>query len=201
MNFLGHIYLSGDDDQLIIGNFIADCVKGKKYLDYPEGIQKGILLHRSIDSFTDNNIHIQQIKTVLRPTYKLYSGVVTDLFVDHYLAANWLNFSEKPLKEYSEEVYKIFQLNYEILPAKIQGFLSNLIERNRLLSYSEISGVEEALMIMAYKTSLPAKSAEAIKILRGNYDELKTLSLQFVTEVSSFTKTELEKSKAEQITI
>ncbi len=201
MNFLGHIYLSGDDDQLIIGNFIADCVKGKKYLDYPEGIQKGILLHRSIDSFTDNNTHIQQIKTVLRPTYKLYSGVVTDLFVDHYLAANWLNFSKKPLKEYSEEVYKIFQLNYEILPAKIQGFLSNLIERNRLLSYSEISGVEEALMIMAYKTSLPGKSAEAIKILRGNYDELKTLSLQFVTEVSSFTKTELEKSKAEQITI
>ena len=201
MNFLGHIYLSGDDDQLIIGNFIADCVKGKKYLDYPEGIQKGILLHRSIDSFTDNNTHIQQIKTVLRPTYKLYSGVVTDLFVDHYLAANWLNFSEKPLKEYSEEVYKIFQLNYEILPAKIQGFLSNLIERNRLLSYSEISGVEEALLIMAYKTSLPGKSAEAIKILRGNYDELKTLSLQFVTEVSSFTKTELEKSKAEQITI
>ena len=201
MNFLGHIYLSGDDDQLIIGNFIADCVKGKKYLDYPEGIQKGILLHRSIDSFTDNNTHIQQIKTVLRPTYKLYSGVVTDLFVDHYLAANWLNFSKKPLKEYSEEVYKIFQLNYEILSAKIQGFLSNLIERNRLLSYSEISGVEEALMIMAYKTSLPGKSAEAIKILRGNYDELKTLSLQFVTEVSSFTKTELEKSKAEQITI
>lgn len=199
MNFLGHIYLSGDDDQLIIGNFIADCVKGKKYLDYPEGIQKGILLHRSIDSFTDNNIHIQQIKTLLRPTYKLYSGVVTDLFVDHYLASNWLNFSKKPLKEYSEEVYKIFQLNYEILPAKIQGFLSNLIERNRLLSYSEISGVEEALMIMAYKTSLPGKSAEAIKILKGNYDELKTLSLQFITEVSSFTKTELEKSKAEQI--
>jgi acyl carrier protein phosphodiesterase len=199
MNFLGHIYLSGDDDQLIIGNFIADCVKGKKYLDYPEGIQKGILLHRTIDSFTDNNIYIQQIKTLLRPTYKLYSGVVTDLFVDHYLAANWLNFSEKPLKEYSEEVYKIFQLNYEILPAKIQGFLSNLIERNRLLSYSEISGVEEALMIMAYKTSLPGKSAEAIKILRGNYDELKTHSLQFITEVSSFTKTELEKSKAEQI--
>jgi len=199
MNFLGHIYLSGDDDQLIIGNFIADCVKGKKYLDYPEGIQKGILLHRTIDSFTDNNIYIQQIKTLLRPTYKLYSGVVTDLFVDHYLAANWLNFSEKPLKEYSEEVYKIFQLNYEILPAKIQGFLSNLIERNRLLSYSEISGVEEALMIMAYKTSLPGKSAEAIKILKGNYDELKTLSLQFITEVSSFTKTELEKSKAEQI--
>lgn len=201
MNFLGHIYLSGDDDQLIIGNFIADCVKGKKYLDYPEGIQKGILLHRSIDSFTDNNTHIQQIKTVLRPTYKLYSGVVTDLFVDHYLAANWLNFSKKPLKEYSEEVYKIFQLNYEILPAKIQGFMSNLIERNRLLSYSEISGVEEALMIMAYKTSLPGKSAEAIKILKGNYDELKTLSLQFITEVSSFTKTELEKSKAEQIII
>jgi len=199
MNFLGHIYLSGDDDQLIIGNFIADCVKGKKYLDYSEGIQKGILHHRIIDSFTDRNSNIQQIKMFLRPTYHLYSGVVTDLFVDHFLAANWLNFSEKPLPEFSEEVYTIFQLNYEILPQKIQGFLSNLIQRNRLLSYSEISGIEEALMIMAFKTSLPGKSTEAIRILKENYGELKTLSMQFITEISVFSKEELDKLEVEKV--
>jgi len=199
MNFLGHIYLSGNDDQLIIGNFIADSVKGKKYLDYPEGIQKGILLHRIIDSFTDENNCIKQIKMFLRPTYKLYSGVVTDLFVDHFLAANWLYFSEKPLLEFSEEVYKIFQLNYEILPQKIQGFLPNLIQRNRLLSYSEISGIEEALMIMAFRTSLPRKSTEAIKILKENYEELKSLSLQFITEISGFSKEELAKLDTEKV--
>ena len=135
----------------------------------------------------------------LRPTYHLYSGVVTDLFVDHFLAANWLNFSEKPLPEFSEEVYTIFQLNYEILPQKIQGFLSNLIQRNRLLSYSEISGIEEALMIMAFKTSLPGKSTEAIRILKENYGELKTLSMQFITEISVFSKEELDKLEVEKV--
>ena len=46
MNFLAHIYLSGEDQGITIGNFIADGIKGKKYLSYSEVLQKGILLHK-----------------------------------------------------------------------------------------------------------------------------------------------------------
>ncbi|MDD3273470.1 MAG: DUF479 domain-containing protein, partial [Bacteroidales bacterium] len=53
MNYLAHIYLSGSNRQLQVGNFIGDFVKGRKHENYPKGIQKGILLHREIDRFTD----------------------------------------------------------------------------------------------------------------------------------------------------
>ena len=49
MNYLAHIYLSFDNKPLAVGNFIADAVKGKQYLKYPEEIQKGIQLHNQYD--------------------------------------------------------------------------------------------------------------------------------------------------------
>jgi len=55
MNYLAHIYLSGNDDFLKLGNFIADEIKGKSYKEFPKDIQKGIILHRAIDDFTDHH--------------------------------------------------------------------------------------------------------------------------------------------------
>jgi len=40
MNFLAHIYLSGEDDFVKIGNFMADSIRGSQYLDYPNSLLK-----------------------------------------------------------------------------------------------------------------------------------------------------------------
>jgi acyl carrier protein phosphodiesterase len=198
MNFLGHIYLSGTDDQLMIGNFIGDYVKGMQYIDYPTGIIKGILLHRSIDSFTDKNENFLLIKSKLKPAYGLYAGVVADLFTDHFLAANWENYHPIELKTYTSTVYKIMRQHYEYLPARIKGFFTNLVERNRLLSYSQISGIEEALMIMAFRTSLPERTKEAMAVLRDNYYELQIHAEKFLAEVIVFTEKELNSTLVAQ---
>ena len=75
MNYLGHIFLSGEDEQLLVGNFIGDYVKGTQYQHYPHKMQKGIILHRSIDHYTDQNPHWIAIKRLLSPIYKRYAGV------------------------------------------------------------------------------------------------------------------------------
>jgi len=174
----------------MIGNFIGDYVKGKKYLEYPEPIQQGILLHRAIDSFTDRHPNFRTVKSLLNPTYGLYSGVVTDIFIDHFLAANWQSFHPVRLEEYTQRVYKTMHDYYSYLPDRIKGFFNNLVERNRLLSYAEISGVEEALMIMSFRTSLPGKSNEAMKLLKDQYPLLKQLSIQFIKEIDLYIKNE-----------
>ena len=74
MNFLSHLHLSGDSEGLIIGNYIADSVKGSAYNMFSNEIQKGILLHRKIDTFTDNHPTVEQSKKRLREKYKKYSG-------------------------------------------------------------------------------------------------------------------------------
>ena len=106
MNYLGHIFLSGKNEQLLVGNFIGDYVKGKQYLHYPEEIRKGILLHRAIDDFTDRNAHWMNVRELFRPIYKRYAGVVADVVIDHFLAKNWSHFSDEQLDWYSKWVRK-----------------------------------------------------------------------------------------------
>ncbi|MEQ8424061.1 MAG: DUF479 domain-containing protein, partial [Cyclobacteriaceae bacterium] len=90
MNFLAHIYLSGDNAQLMIGNFIGDFVKGKNLsARYNPDVVLGIELHRAIDEYTDSHDVVQKSKVRLRPKYRHYSGVIVDMFYDHFLAKNW----------------------------------------------------------------------------------------------------------------
>ena len=87
MNFLAHIYLSGDDDELKIGNFIADSVKGKKFSQFPDQVQKGITLHRKIDSYTDSHPIVRESVLRLFPKYGHYSSVIVDILYDHFFSS------------------------------------------------------------------------------------------------------------------
>jgi acyl carrier protein phosphodiesterase len=170
----------------MVGNFIADYVKGKKYLDYPIEVQRGILLHRSIDHFTDNNHYWQSVREMLRPVYHRYAVVATDLFIDHFLAVHWNSYSSFPLNIYSKWVHAVFLKNYSILPERVKGFLPYLIQHKRLLSYSEIRGIEESLYIMSLRTSLPNASVDAIQLLKSKYQEFDELSILFLSDIIDF---------------
>jgi len=186
MNFLAHIYLSGNNEQIQIGNFIGDYVKGNKYLDYPELIQKGILLHRDIDNFTDNNSLHKLAKRNISKKYKKYSGIIIDIFYDHFLAANWTDYSNIPLPEYTNTFYKLLKSNYDILPNKVQDFLPKLISNNRLLSYKDITGIKLALNKMTEYTSLPKYTNYAISELLKNYSDFNKNFELFMIEIINY---------------
>ena len=169
MNLLAHIYLSGDNELMKIGNFMGDYVKGKRYMNYREPIKKGILLHRSIDEFTDHHRRPKKVKKLLRPVYHKYSGIVLDIFYDHFLTTNWQNFSEISLEQFVEDFHRILRKWFQILPFPVQSFVPRMIERRRLLSYGEMEGVETALKIMSQHTTLPDKTDHAMNILRDHY--------------------------------
>lgn len=169
MNFLAHLYLSGNDDQLMIGNFIADSVKGSKYKDYPEGIAKGILLHRAIDFFSDN--HPVFLKSVerLRPGYRKYAGVIVDIFYDHFLAKNWRQYSDVPLEEYAEKVHSLMLKNILHMPARALMFLKYAIKTNRLVTYGTLDGIEDVLTGMSRRMQFKSNMELAGKDLKEHY--------------------------------
>ena len=105
MNYLAHIYLSNEEEEITLGNFIADGVKGKKYVQFPLGIQQGILLHRAIDSFTDAHPIVRKSTKRLHKKYGHYSGVIVDILYDHFLAKN-LEFILLKLLQTIKKVYK-----------------------------------------------------------------------------------------------
>ena len=173
MNFLAHLYLSGNDEQLMIGNFIADSVKGSSYNKFPEGIKKGILLHRAIDFYSDNHPVFAKSVQRLQPNYRKYAGVIVDIFYDHFLAKNWKNYSEKNLQQYADEVHSLMLKNILLMPDKSLMFLKYAIRTNRLVSYATLDGIGEVLYGMSRRTTFKSNMEFATAELKEYYSEFE----------------------------
>lgn len=191
MNFLAHIYLSGDDDEVIIGNFIADGIKGKRYLNYPEGISKGIILHRAIDTFTDAHPIVHQSTAKLHQNYGHYSGVIVDILYDHFLAKNWNKYSTQPLDEYVQDFYELLRKNFTSLPARIQRMMPYMTADNWLYNYRTVEGIGKILAQMNVRTNGVASMNEAVTELVEYYDEFETEFTSFFEELRAFCKQKL----------
>lgn len=188
MNFLAHLYLSYSNKNILIGNFIADAVKGKKHVNYPAEIQAGILLHREIDSYTDTHPIVRKSKQRLNKQYRHYSGVIIDILYDHFLAKNWQLYSEIPLAIYAENVYTFLEDKAEIFPQKIQHLLPYMIQYNWLLNYASVEGIERVLKGMNTKTKGVSKMDLAIEDLKLNYSDFEEDFNTFFEELIQFTK-------------
>lgn len=186
MNFLAHIYLSGEDDNLKIGNFIADSIKGKKYLNYPDEIQNGIVLHRAIDTFTDSHPTVRKSTHRLFPEYSHYSAVIVDILYDHFLAANWAEFSDIPLENYVKDFYQLLTDNHSVLPKRVQQFLPYMIEDNWLLSYASIDGIGNILYQMNKRTQNKSRMDLAVKELELYYDLFEAEFRSFFSELELY---------------
>jgi acyl carrier protein phosphodiesterase len=186
VNFLAHLFLSGDNSQLMVGNFIADFVKGKKKDDYPLEIKKGIELHRAIDDFTDHHEITSVSKKRLYKNHHHYSAVVIDLFYDHFLAKNFSEYSEIPLKVYADDVYKILQKNESFFPTAVKAFFPYMIERNWLVNYSTVEGIGRTLTGLGKRVHFENRMDRATVDLAENYSDYENEFSSFFPELINF---------------
>jgi len=192
MNFLAHIYLSGDDVGRIIGNFIGDEVKGNSYQSFPLPIQKGIILHRAIDTFTDSHPVVRQSTKRLHANYSHYSGVIVDIFYDHFLAKNWSKYSTVPLPDFAENFYNLMQEHLDLLPQKIQHMLPFMISGNWLVSYATLEGIGAILQNMNRRTDYKSGMDTSVNELREFYSEFEQEFFLFFEELQSFCKQKIQ---------
>lgn len=191
MNYLAHIYLSGNNKMVTIGNFIADGIRGKKYKTYPIEVQKGILLHRQIDTFTDAHPTVRQSTKKLHKNYGHYSGIIVDILYDHFLAKNWSKYSDISLEDYAENFYQILTDNIEILPQRILKMMPHLISGNWLLSYATKEGIAKVLDGMNKRTKNRSQMNLATKELDLFYDEFEAEFTSFFEELIAFSEEKL----------
>ncbi len=191
MNFLAHIHLSGENEFIKIGNFMADGVRGKQYENFPPAIQKGILLHRAIDTFTDAHPIFRQSTKRLHSRYHHYAGVIVDMYYDHFLAKNWSNYNSENLELYANTFYQSLLDNHTILTTKTQNLLPYMMEYNWLVSYQSISGLERILSQMDHRTKNQSLMRFATEELITYYDEFETEFSLFYNEVQLFSKDKL----------
>lgn len=190
MNFLAHVYLSGNNKELMIGNFIGDFVKGKDLNKrFSAEIVRGIELHWAIDEYTDKHEVVQQSKDRLRPKYRHYSGVIVDMFYDHFLAKNWSEFHESSLGDFALHFYDILNKNEAILPEGVQRMMPYMIRGNWFLNYGYKEGIHRALSGMSRRTSFDSKMDEAVVDLSKHYSLFENEFKEFFPKLHEFSKT------------
>lgn len=188
MNFLAHLYLSGDDDDILIGNFIADSVKGSAIKQFPKRIQEGIVLHRKIDKFTDEHPVVLKGKVRLRPEFHKYSPVIMDVFYDHFLAINWNDYSSVSLTDYVKIVYELLEENKDSFPERTKMMLPYMIGGNWLEGYSRLEGINRSLSGMARRTRFTSNMELATTELEREFTLYESEFKEFFPQLEAYVK-------------
>lgn len=192
MNFLAHIYLSFGDEEITIGNFIADSVRGKRYERFPEKIQHGILLHRAIDTYTDKHPIARQSSKRLHANHSHYSRVIVDIFYDHFLARNWDRYSDLPLDLFTKDFYDLIEKNYPILPTNIQRMMPYMIADNWLYNYQYKEGIQRVLQGLNRRASNPSSMHYAVQDLEAHYDAFEDEFTRLFEELIIFSRQKIQ---------
>ncbi|MCG1036410.1 DUF479 domain-containing protein [Polaribacter sp. DS7-9] len=177
----------------MIGNFIADHIRGNNYQKFSKEIQQGIFLHRAIDTFTDKHPIVRQSKRRLHPRYRHYDGVIIDIFYDYFLAKNWAQYSEIPLDIYTQSIYKMFNEIAENLPLKSQNFIKYMIEYDILYNYQFKNGIERVLNGMNKRTQGKSQMNLAIEDLNILHKELEEDFTTFFKDLKEYTHQKIKK--------
>lgn len=186
MNFLAHLYLSPLNQDVIFGNFIADSVKGKMFENFTKDIQAGIKLHRAIDRFTDNHPVFKQSRARLTPTYNRYSGVIVDIYYDHFLAKYWEEYSEENIKHFVRQKYHLLIQRFRHLPKRSKYILPFMITQNWLVNYSDLDHLQRVFEGMDRRTNHKSGMKTAVKSLLDDYDLFESDFRSFFPDVMAY---------------
>ena len=183
MNFLAHVFLSGTNQSSMIGNFIADSVRGKEILEFSPEIKAGIMLHRFIDHYTDTHAIISDGKKIIAPYFGKYNSVVLDIYMDHFLAKDWTTYSNVPLSAFAQTTYQHLQDNYVLLPERVQELLPYMIRQDWFSNYANFHGMEQVFKGMSRRASFVSHMEEATLVLKKHYTEMQQCFDSFFPEL------------------
>lgn len=177
---------------------MADSIKGNSYLEYPVNVQNGILLHRFIDSYTDSHLAFRSSTSKLHADFSHYSGVLVDIFYDHFLAKNWESFHPTPLEEFAQDFYTFIQDSYNEMTPITQHLFTHMKENNWLMRYTSIEGIEKTLTEMGGRIGRKYKLEQSVNNLVADYDSFYQDFMLFMPDIQIATKekiTELIREK------
>lgn len=188
MNFLAHSHLSGTNRDILFGNFIADSVKGSEFNNFPLDIKNGILLHRKIDSYTDKHQIVRSSIKLIRPDYGKFSGIIVDIYYDHFLAINWEKYHEQSLSDFARNVYLTLGKRFRYLPSRNKRMLPFLIAQNWLVGYANIDDLRRVFWGMDRRTKYISGMKNAVDQLIKNHKLLESHFIEFYPDLEEYAR-------------
>jgi acyl carrier protein phosphodiesterase len=193
MNYLAHAWLSFGIPEITVGNLISDFVKGRQKFDYPPAIQKGITLHRAIDTFTDTHPQTRLAKTVFKEAYGLYAGPLVDIAYDHFLAIDPLQFPDPEsspagtaLKAFAKSTYEQLADWQALLPERFARMFSYMRTQDWLYNYRYKEGIFNSFSGLARRAAYMGDSKPACLLFESHYADLQGCYRDFFPSLKEF---------------
>jgi acyl carrier protein phosphodiesterase len=187
MNFLGHLFFSGNDHQLMANNLLGDFVKGKDLSHLSKDAQKGIYLHRQIDHYVDHHPVVVELMHSLYPILPKVTGIAIDLYFDHLLAKNWEKYSSTKLEEFTQQFYNSINFNNPDFPPHFNIVLLKMIEKNWLYQYQFPQGLHKACQGVSGRISFPNELKNGLSVFEANEEDiLATFSVYMKNAIPHF---------------
>lgn len=188
MNFVAHQVLSFADPEIQIGNLLGEVVRGKDFESFSGNVQKGILLHRQIDTFTDTHKIVKQSTQKFHEKYGKYSPVIVDVIYDYILISNWEKFSEEPYDEFVTNCYELFQDHYNEFPSELQFIVKHMIKHDWFRNYATMDGIKQTLKGISQRSKFENNIGSAVEEMKFHIDELSLEFNEFFPELVSHCK-------------
>jgi acyl carrier protein phosphodiesterase len=186
MNYLAHIALSGEKTDIMIGNFIGDFIKGNDYNNYPKDLKKGMLLHRAIDSFTDNHPLTIQSKRRFYSEYPKVGGIITDIIYDYFLCQQWNKFYSIELNDFIANTYTTLKHNKNKFPKEMDYLYQHLIKNDWFQRYQTQEGTALTLTEIGKRLKYPKDLGFAFNIVNDNFSSFDDEFSEFYKELMNF---------------
>ena len=182
MNYLAHAFLSSHNDDLLIGNFIADHVRNSELGNYTPGIVDGIRMHRAIDTFTDAHPAFRSAKRFFYDGFEKHSAILVDIYFDHLLARQFGSFSKTPLGDFTAATYLTYQKNATQFPLHSSRFLQYVIQNDIYSVYAGINGIGRVLNHLSHRIRHDVALDRSVDLFLKNEKELEALFGGFFNE-------------------
>jgi acyl carrier protein phosphodiesterase len=192
MNYLGHAYLSFNSPPILVGNMISDFVKGKAKFVFNGNIQKGMVLHRAIDDFTDSHPATKRAMEVFRPAYRLYSAPIMDILFDYFLANDATLFDEVSLNAFAQNIYGHLEDNTVHLPTRFLQVLTYMKADNWLYNYKYPHGIRRSLNGLVRRATFTNDSDTAYRLFLEHEHFLNECYQDFFKDVKLYAKGKFE---------
>ena len=183
MNHLAHLYLSSDNEEEMVGQFIADAVKGNDFNLYSPDIRQGILLHRWVDSFTDTHDLVKELRAAYRPNLGLYSGVLIDLVFDHYLAKDFHIHTGRELEEFQQYTFSVLNKHEESFPDKMKNYFFHMKDKEFMMKYAHPVGMAVIVRQMGMRIPRGEALVEAGDFFLNHVEEASGYFPDFFVEL------------------
>lgn len=190
MNFLAHIFLSCHDQELLLGNFLADFLRKSETDALPAALQPGVALHRMIDQYTDQHPLVLQGVRRMYPEHGKYASVVVDIFYDFFLYQNWESYTTESFPDFRRRVYGILSDQEPNIPVRLRRQIRNMVASDWLQVYTHRPGIEDTFRRIRRRVSRPEflmNPLQSLEIHRKDLnEEFNEFFPDLVREVDSF---------------